>query len=320
MHQNAEHCWVIHDGKAGNRRQALALAQALHWPFSEHAVTAKGVSHWFAPHNWPGSQHAFGSDFARGLKAPPAFVIGCGREAALASRLLKQAGSFAIQILNPRINNQHWDVVITPRHDQVQGKNIISCLGSLHNVSIESLHQLRSNPSALNDNVAPRTLVLIGGPSRMALFNEGLIEVMFAKLEYHLATQGGSLMVCGSRRTPKLWADKIRARFSETAFPVWFDESDGENFYSQALANTDQIVITPDSVNMISEACATGLPVFIAQPERARGKMIHFLNELVSLGRIQSQTRELASYPVTPLNVMPDVIAQLQALIKRSQL
>ncbi len=315
MTLESNHCWVIHDGVAGNRRQAVALAEALAWPFQEKVICAAGPGKWFAPRRLPVLKQPFGVDFAAAMQNPPKFVIGCGRQAALATRLMKQAGSFAIQILNPRITSQYWDVLIAPSHDQIEGNNVIQCIGSLHDVNSTSLQHWRSQPSSLQTTQSPRTAVLIGGPSRMALFNEGLIEGMFSQLEYDLAQHGGSLLICGSRRTPKKIAEKIRQRFSDSNFPIWFDDSDGENPYRQILANADRIVLTPDSVNMISEACATKLPVFIAQPERATGRLKIFMFQLLELGRIKALDKHLIPLPIAIVNTMPDVISQLKRLL-----
>lgn len=316
MTQKAKNCWVIHDGAAGNRRQAVSLAEALGWDFEEKILQPGMLAKWFAPRLPLFSRQAFGDAFAQAIKNPPMHVIGCGRQAALATRILKQAGSFAIQILSPRTDSHLWDVVIAPSHDQLHGDNVINCTGSLHGVTPARLAQWRSQASALAGMQSPRTAVLVGGPGNMASFNEGLIEVLFSHLEYDLAKNGGSLIICGSRRTPELFAKKIRERFSESNYPVWFDEGDGENIYKAALAHGDRIVVTPDSVNMISEACATALPVYVAQPERARGRMRKFLDQLEKAGRIKKQARELNDYPVTALNTMPDVIEQLKRILK----
>ncbi|HOZ05363.1 MAG TPA: mitochondrial fission ELM1 family protein [Arenimonas sp.] len=310
-----EHCWVIHDGAAGNRRQAVALAEALGWSFDEKTLHAKGLAKLFAPRILPFSAHPFGNDFAVEMQNAPAYVIGCGRQAALATRLMKKTGSFAIQILDPGIATHHWDVVIAPNHDRMQGENVIACNGSLHDVNEISLELWRSKEPAFENLDAPRTAVFIGGPSRMAVFNEGLIEVLFSQLEYDLAKRGGSLIICGSRRTPSLAAKKIRQRFSDSHFPVWFDDGDGENLYHAALVHADRIVLTPDSVNMISEACATQLPVYIAQPERATGRLRIFLDELMKTGRVRPLNRESVSFPVTALNTMPDVIEKLKLFL-----
>lgn len=314
MTQKPEHCWVIHDGATGNRKQTIALARAMEWTFEEKIASPSFYARWFAPRILPMIPYSLGDAFAHALDSPPKLVIGCGRQAALATRALKQAGSFAIQILNPHIHSRNWDVVIAPSHDQVRGGNVIHCSGSLHEVNAHSLQQWRAEHS-FTGTASPRTLVLIGGPSKMASFNEGMIEVMFSHLEYDLAKHGGSLMICGSRRTPKKIADAIRTRFTDSNFPIWFDESDGMNIYQSALANAERIVLTPDSVNMISEACATQAPVYIAQPERANQRMQIFLGELQRKGRIKKLTRDLESFSPTAFNTMPDVITQLKKLI-----
>ena len=316
MINKPDQSWVIHDGAAGNRRQAMALAEALGWGFEEKLCKPDALSKCFAPRLVPFIKQPFDKAFSEAMQNPPAYVIGCGRQAALATRLLKQAGSFTIQILNPRLPSHHWDVVIAPTHDLVKGSNVISTVGSLHDMTSSSLELWRAQVSALTSLKCPRTLVLIGGPSRMTSFNEGLIEVMFSKLEYELAAHGGSLIICGSRRTPKHIAEKIRGRFSDSNFPVWFDGSDGDNIYHSALAHADRIVLTPDSVNMISEACATELPVFIAQPERATGRMTLFLDHLLKIGRIKPLSRELIPFQVKALNTMPDVITQLKRFLQ----
>ena len=315
MALESNHCWVIHDAAAGNRRQAIALTEALGWPFQEQVVRSGGPGKWIAPRMLPMIKRPFGNDFALAMHNPPRYVIGCGRQAALATRIMKQNGSFAIQILNPQIDSHHWDVVIAPTHDRLAGSNVVQCIGSLHDVNSISLNNWRSRPSSLQTMASPRTAVLIGGPSRMASFNEGLIEVIFSHLEYELAQNGGSLVICGSRRTPKSIAQKIRRRFSGSNFPVWFDDGDGENPYQSILANADRIVLTPDSVNMISEACATELPVYIAQPERATGRMKIFLDHLLKIGRVKPLGKAMATFPVTPLYTMPDVVERLKPFL-----
>ena len=62
------------------------------------------------------------------------------------------------------------------------------------------------------------------------------------------------------------------------------------------LGWADRIIVSPDSVNMVSEACATPLPVFVAEPDRARGRVADFLAALLATGRIQVQGREPGRY------------------------
>ena len=302
--------WVLHDGAAGNRRQALALADALDLPGGETTLHASRLARLFAPHLFPGATHLLGADFAQRLRLPqPQLAIGCGRLAALATRLARRAGLRAVQILDPRLDPAHWDLVIAPEHDGLVGDNVIALVGSLHPVNGEWLAGMRAHFASLRDLPGPRSAVLLGGPTRATRFNRDALEVMLAKLEVQLARDGGSVVICGSRRTPPAWAPLLRARYASGGHRVWFDASDGENPYAGALAWADRILVSPDSVNMVSEACATTAPVFVAEPSRATGRVRRFLQSLEARGRIRAQQREAEDFNVTPLRETARVAA-----------
>lgn len=309
----ANPCWVLHDGAAGNRRQALALADALGLPSREWRLQADPLTRWLAPRQWLGRSGGFGVEFEQALRdSKPDLVIGCGRLAALATRQARSRGIRAVQILDPRIDPAHWDLVIAPEHDRLQGPNVLTLLGSLNPVDEAWLAQARLQHPALAALPAPRTAVLLGGPTRVVNFNRGALEVLLAKLEYSLQRDGGSLVICGSRRTPPAWAPLLRERYASDGHRVWMDESDGENFYAGALAWADRIVVSPDSVNMISEACATALPVSVAEPGRATGRVRRFLDALLASGRIRALERDSGHPGSTPLRETARVAARVR--------
>lgn len=314
MHVPPETAWIIHDGAAGNRRQAHALAAALALDASEWSLQARGPARWFAPRRLPGSHRAFGPAFAAALAgAMPDWVIGCGRQAALATRLARERGVRAIQILDPRINPRHWDLVIAPQHDGLQGGNVLTLTGSLNPVDANWLAAARAQFPALGALPGPRTAVLLGGPTTATHFDRGALEEMMAALDATLADQGGGLLLCGSRRTPPEFAARVRERCRDKAVLAWFDDRDGANFFPGALAWADRIVVSPDSVNLVSEACATEVPVFVAEPGRATGRVRRFLAGLEASGRIRAQDRELAAFASTPLRETARIAAQVRA-------
>src|SRR5690606_18090214 len=119
-HPNARSStWVLTDGHAGNLRQANALAAALSRPARDWTLHARAPWRWMAPRGSSLARMAFGPEFAQALSNPPGLAIGCGRQAALATRLLHRLGSRSVQILDPRITTRHWDLVIAPEHDQL---------------------------------------------------------------------------------------------------------------------------------------------------------------------------------------------------------
>lgn len=303
--------WTLTDGNAGNLRQAQALAGALdfdgsakHWKLVPHTPWR-----WWAPRRGPLAERAFGTAFAKAIMTPPEAAIGCGRQGALATRLLRQRGTKTVQILDPRIDPHHWDLVVAPEHDGLQGRNIVHVLGSLNPVDDAWLTEARQQFATFADLPQPRTAVLLGGNSAHARFDRGAFEMLAAKLEVALARDGGSLLVTVSRRTSRKVVDPLRHRFIETPGIVWCSEDDGPNPYPGLLAWADRIVCTPDSVNMISEACATRVPVHVFDPVRVRGRPRRFVDTLLRSGRIRPMDGALIAFDVEPLRETARVAA-----------
>jgi len=304
--------WALHDGADGHRRQALALAQALATDPVEHRLFARAPWSWFSPRRLPGAERAFGAGFRDSLQAPPALAVGCGRRAALATRLLRERGSQVVQILHPRADTRHWDLVVAPEHDGLSGANVITLCGSLNPVDAAWLDAGRAAFPALATLPSPRTVLLLGGRTAAVRFDRGAFEVLAAKLEHWLAMEGGSLLVLGSRRTPPQLARLSRSYWADTPGLRWFDASDGANPYAGALAHADRIVVSPDSVNMVSEACATAAPVYVAEPGRATGRVQAYLAGLLRRGRIREQGRLPEAFDAEPLRETGRVAAAIR--------
>ena len=306
--------WTLTDGNAGNRRQADALAAALaHGPVLDWVLEPQVPWNWCAPRRLPGASAAFGTSFAHALADPPRIAIGCGRQAALATRLLRQRGSTAVQILDPRIDTHHWDLVIAPEHDGLVGDNVITLVGSLNPVDTLWLAQARAAFASFADLPQPRTALLLGGPSAHARFDLASFEALATRLDVVLAREGGSVMATTSRRTPMDVVAALRKRYVDTPNVVWCGDADGINPYPGMLAWADRIVATPDSVNMLSEACATDVPVFVFDPDRVGGRPRRFLDALLARGRASRMDTTLASFPVEPLRET----ARVAALVKQ---
>ena len=303
---------AISDGRAGNVRQAEAVGGALADDVTTFTLEPHLPWRWTAPRRWPGAERAYGDAFAALLDAPPAVAIGCGRQAALATRLLRERGTKAVQILDPRLDPKHWDFVIVPEHDPLRGPNVITTLGSLHPIDDVWLARARSEFAAFAELPRPVNVVLLGGSSRHARFDRMAFEVLASKLEAVLAREGGSVLLTTSRRTPKELRDVLEHRYDDTPGVVWRNSSDGPNPYAGLLAWADRIVCSPDSVNMITEACATRVPVFVFDPGRVRGRPRAFLDTLLDRGRIRAMDARLDAFDVEPLRETARVASVLR--------
>jgi len=308
---NLEHAWpsnvddarilAISDGRPGNARQAEALAQAL-WPERVETlhVGTRVPWRWASPRCLPGSGGAFGPAFSALLQQPPRWAVGCGRQAALATRLLHEVGTRVVQILDPRMAHRHWDWLVIPEHDGVAGANVIQVQGSLHPVDDGWLAAARVEFSGLEACCGPRLTVLVGGDSRHGRLAEGIGKTVLEMLLHWHQHTGGSVLVTTSRRTPSALTAALVERMRTLPGRCWTGPGDGPNPYPGFLAFADQIVCTPDSVNLLSEACATRVPVCVAGIEAASGGPGRFVRRLLSTGRIQASLLAETS-AITPL-------------------
>jgi len=304
--------WSLSDGRAGNARQADALAAALGGASQILRLEPHAPWRWFAPRQLVGAGHAFGSGFHRALPAPPAVAIGCGRQAALATRLLRQRGASAVQILDPRIDPRHWDAVIAPAHDGLSGANVIALLGSLHPVDDHWLQEARAGFPDVGALPAPRTALLLGGPTANARWDAARIERLLDPLLDLRAQTAGSLLATVSRRTPPAIVDLLRRRLDGVPGLLWTGPADGSNPYPGLLAWADRIVCSPDSVNMVSEACATRAPVHVFDTALARSRPRRFLEALAARGRLAGIDAG-PGHAVEPLRETARVAAEIRA-------
>ena len=293
---------ALHDGGAGNARQANALARALAPDDARECVLQPSLAaRRFAPRTWPLLSDPFGNPFRAECEHPPHIAIGCGRQAALATRLLRDHGSKAVQLLDPRIGTHHWDLVVAPEHDGLRGDNVITMMGSLHPVDDLWLAQARHDAPHIAAFPSPHTLLLVGGPTRHAALDDAGVHSLLRDLRALAVAEGGSFSAVASRRTPTHWCDALVD--GDTAVPGlrWRDERDGPNPYAGLLAHADRIICTPDSVNMLSEAAATLAPVFVWSPHIVRGRPRRFIDELLESGRARVLDDTLAPFAVEPL-------------------
>jgi mitochondrial fission protein ELM1 len=284
-------CWAITDGAAGNERQATALADAL--GVATRVVRIRVREPWaaLAPRLAVGARFAIRDSAGDALKPPwPDIAIGCGRRAALATRALRMwsvGRCFTVQILDPRIDTDAFDVVIAPQHDAVRAGNAIRSIGALNPVDGRWLAEARAHFSALGRFASPRTAVLIGASNSAQKLDDAYFDALIERLGARHAVDGGSYLVSVSRRTPSDIVAHVRRAFAKFPGMFWAGPDDGENPYAGFLAWADRIVVTPDSVNMISEACATGKPVYTFAPRAIVGKLAEFHRELQASGHLR---------------------------------
>ena len=315
-------CWVITDAAAGNQRQALALAGRMQMPVRHLVLEPRAPWSWLAPRLSLGGRLALPAA-QRPLFAPPwpALAIGCGRAASLFTRQLRALSGgacYTVQILDPRLDPALWDSVIAPQHDRVAGANVLQPIGSLHSVDEAWLADGRDACPVLAELPQPRVGVLLGGARRGIPIDASYAAQFAARLLARQRAEGGSLLAIASRRTPTAVMEILREALAHTPHLLWAGRDDGRNPYPGVLGWADRLVVTPDSVNMLSEACAVGCPVhtFVNAPLPPRIARFHqALRERGLLHELDD--RSAISQP--PLRETAAIAAAVQARMQAQQ-
>lgn len=315
-------CWVVTDGKAGMESQCLGLAAALGLAPVMKRVALRAPWRQFTPHLRLFQRHGFAPQ-SDALTPPwPDLLIATGRHSVAASLYVRDEsrkegrGTVTVQLQDPRISPEHFDLVIAPRHDRLAGVNVVATKGALHRLSrrvlAEGAESLSPHLSGL-----PRPYVgfLIGGTNSVYRLTPSRMKEIAAQLASAAREMKGSLLITPSRRTE---ADAIAVLKQEIAgMPHFLWDGGGDNPYFGILGLADFLVVTADSVNMVSEACATGKPVYVAALKGGSRKFRRFHRLMRKDGLTRPFEGLLTPFYYPPLDDMTEVVERVRMVLQR---
>jgi mitochondrial fission protein ELM1 len=288
---------------AGHETNCLGVAEALGAPYKTIVVAPRGLFRTLSPYGPVDPRDRPG--LPGSILAPPFpdIAIACGRVTVPYIRALKRSGGrkvFAVFLQDPRTARREFDLIWTPRHDNLSGPNVIATLTSPHPFSAARLAALRQAP---NPRIAalpePRAAVLLGGPSGAHSFPPEDLERLTRAMQA-IAAQGYSIMATPSRRTPLALVEAVREGLKGSRGFLW--DGAGDNPYGQMLAHAGAILVTGDSVNMIGEAVSTGAPVFVFAPSGGAKRIDAFIAGLEEAGAVRRFEGSLASFAYEPID------------------
>lgn len=299
---------VLASGKAGHEANCYGVAAALGGACEVRAVSPRAPFVWLSP--WGPA------DPRDALRAPyPDIVIASGRITAPYLRAVKSASrgrAFVVYLQDPRGWRSRMDLICAPQHDAVSGPNVFKTLTSPHPITPQAIAGARARPDPrLAGLRTPRTAMILGGPSAAHRFERHDVEAL-AAIARSVVASGGAVMVTPSRRTPAEALDAIRAALADappdSAF-VW--DGAGENPYGQMLANADALLVTGDSVNMVSEAAATGAPVHVYEPSGGSEKVTSFVDGLIARGAARRWTGAFERWTYAPIDATAEIAGEI---------
>ncbi len=287
---------IISEPLAGLQAQALGLAEAAGLEPAVTTLSPRAPWRWVTARLWPAPLRA-----VRLADPGDGVLISAGGTAAVVADALRRPGRPLVQVQHPRMDPRRFDVIVTNRHDGLTGPNVIVTRTALHRATPERLAKgAEAWGSRLAHLPRPLVAVLVGGSNGRFRFDEAVAQDLGAQLAGMMQADRAGVALTPSRRTSPEARAALEAAISPLGGWVW--DFTGENPYFGLLALADAIIVTEDSVSMVSEAVATKAPVLLARlPGRSR--RIGLFNRMLEQdGRVRPFAGRLDLWPVMPID------------------
>ena len=306
MTGEAARVWVLADPRAGTAAQALGIAERLGEPFRSVPLAWTGLARMPLPF---ASLAGVTEETRAALAAPwPHLAISAGRRSGPLALWLGKRGVRTVHFMRCA-GSAALDLNVIGRHDEPpEAPNVLPILGAAHRITPARLAAARAEWAALSALPAPRVALLVGGRVRA----EGLDPALAAGIASRVAGFAGSVMATASRRTGREATDALAAALRPVPHRLHRWGGQGPNPLLGFMAWADALVVTGDSVSMLSEALITAAPIFIA-PTGGEGRRHLALHEsLYAAG----QARPLATAPErfarSPLDAPGRIAAEIR--------
>ena len=206
-----------------------------------------------------------------------------------------------------------FDLVVVNRHDELTGPNVVVTRTALHRATPERLAAGRAatGPAASPTCRGRWSSVLVGGSNGRFRLDAPVGRGAGAPSSPSMMRRDRvGVAITPSRRTDPAVDPALARRLEPLGAWIW--DMDGENPYFGMLALADAIVVTVDSVSMVSEAAATAAPVLLAPlPGRSR-RIGLFPTSWCRTAGSAGSTGGCEMWPVAPLDDTPEAAAAVR--------
>ena len=307
--------WLITDGKIGMDVQVRGVADALGLASEMKHVNPTGIHKLLSPWLPPAPRERIG---AGGAISPPwpAIVIATGRQSIpylRKVRRLTNGQTYSVILQDPKTGGRSADLIWVPSHDRLRGPNVITTPTAPHSFTQARLASMRANvPPDIAALPHPRVAVMLGGATSEYPYSDACHRRLADALQ-SLARLGASFMITPSRRTHKELIAVVDAATTSAPRILW--TGTGPNPYADFLAHADAVIPTADSVNMTSEAAATGKPVYVFMPDGGSPKFNRFHSALGAHGatrQLPDRLAALEAWVYEPLDAGRTIAAEIE--------
>ena len=315
-------CWILSDGTIGMEVQCIALAEALGFQYDK-----KHIKPYWLNRIFPSLAQLPGIPLATNFKqvtsqSSPDILITCGRRhagASIALKRLSKGTTYTIHIQDPKINSKHFDLLIIPEHDRPRAPNIILSNGSLTRITQALLDkEAQLIKQEVTSLIGKKIAVNIGGDTKDNKVDDETIQKLILSLNQFSADYECSLMITTTNRTSEPLKKALTSLTENPNIILWTGGS--RNPYAGFLGVADAIIVTSDSINMISEACSTGKPVNIFPLGKNSKKREKFIGSLEKMGLVKYFNGEYRSWGYEPLNETARIANLINIKLKEKEI
>lgn len=311
--------WIVTDGAVGMEAQGIAVAEAVGLPFALKRVAPNALLGLLpTPLQLlvPAKARLAATRTSSALASPwPRLIISIGRRSVpIALAIKKHASAFALHIQNPKVPPSLFDLIAAPVHDDFSGANVITTFGAVHGVTPDKLAAAGASFALrIADLPQPRIAVLLGGDSRAFKFSPDTGKKFGENLARLAREIGGALLITPSRRTSPETLEALIDAVENVPHFVW--NGKGENPYFAFLSLADAIIVTEDSVNMVTEAAGTGKPVYIQSLPGSSKRLTRFHTLMRERGATRPFAGKLEIWEYAPVNDTEAIAAPIRVAL-----
>ena len=251
---------LLTEGLHGMISQTEGLAKALNFDYIHEKIELNSFWKLIPTSFTPVKKFVFKNQIEQDFDV----IISCGRKSIIPSIFLKKNSKkkiINIHIQNPKISLKHFDFVVCPEHDNLEGPNVLRTKGAIHYLTLEEINN--SKDYLLNKLERDKDVItlILGGPNKYYNYSDENMISIFSRINRMLKEHNLQLVVIPSNRTPKKTIELSKEYFTDNRTVI--DVVD-KSAYLSSLALSKYLVVTCDSTSMISEAALTGKPVYVA--------------------------------------------------------
>ena len=307
---------LLTQGMHGMISQVEGLAKALGLSYKHQKIELKSFWNLIPPKISPISENLVKNKFVCDCKV----IISCGRKSVIPSiALKKRLGNqiFNIHIQDPKISFKHFDLIVSPEHDNLNGENIINTTGAIHYLTKKEIMDNSQYLAIEKDKRRELVAFIIGGPNKYYKYSEKQIHELFNKVKTLFTPDKFKIIVIPSYRTPENILKMAFNTFNDDHHVV---KTIDKKAYLSALAISNYIVVTCDSTSMISEAAITGKPVYIAMMRsfKPTGRFKSFYSQFKSLGIVKELNDNVDNWSYDKLDEVNRIAPIIKEKMKKN--